>query len=177
RATAARRGSRPGACRPSSAPRRSELPGPAPPATPRRAAVPAGRAGASFATSGSRSPRVLLLDPHVVEADALGLLVETLRAGANRAKPEQIAVPDHRHLFVELPRLLLPERHALLGIGLAGQLGLELQDVLVGRPARPARREKDGVGRIVDGTDAGGERVVILGVVPPLHQGSPVDHL
>src|SRR5262249_58970268 len=63
----------------------------------------------------------LLLDPHVVEADALGLLVEALCRVADRAQPEQIAVPDHRHLVVELLGLLLPERHALLGIGLAGE--------------------------------------------------------
>src|SRR5690348_4231910 len=70
----------------------------------------------------------LLLDPHVVEADALGLVVEALRRVADGAQPEEVAVANHRHLLVELPRLLLPERRALLGIGLARQLGLELRD-------------------------------------------------
>src|SRR5215510_7071466 len=119
----------------------------------------------------------LLLDPHVVEADALGLLVEALRGVADRAEPEQIAVPDHRYLLIEEARLLLPERHALLGIGLPRQLGLDPQTLLVGVPTRPARGEKDGVGRIVEGADAGGERVVLLRVVPALHQSGPVDDL
>src|SRR5262245_15904284 len=122
-------------------------------------------------------PLTLFLDPHVVEADALGLLVEALCGVADRAKPEQVAVPDHRHLLVEQPRLLLPERRALLRIGLARQLGLDLGDVLVGRPARPARREKDDVGRVVEGADAGGERVVLLRIVAALHQGGPVHNL
>src|SRR5262249_47968887 len=133
------------------------------------------------AASDARQPPTvaptLLLDPHVVEADALGLLVEALRGVPDRAQPEEVAVPDHRHLVVEQPRLLLPERHALLGIGLARQLGLELLDVLVGRPARPARREKRGEGRVVKRADAGGERIVFLRVVPALDQGGPVDHL
>src|SRR5262252_1155042 len=115
-------------------------------------------AAGRYVFSNTRKPRswalTLLLDPHVVEADALGLLVEALRAVADRAKPEQIAVPDHRDLFVELPRVLLPERHALLGIRLARQLVLEPLDVFVGRPARPARAQKDGAGRVVEGTDA-----------------------
>src|SRR5437773_1462669 len=112
-------------------------------------------------SDGARHLTLLLLDPHVVEADALGLLVEALRGVADGPQPEEIAVADHRHLLVELPRLLLPQRHALLGIGLARQLGLELQDVLVGGPARPARRQKHRMGRIVEGADAGRERVVL----------------
>src|SRR5262249_56026947 len=118
----------------------------------------------------------LLLDPHVVEADPLGLLVEALRGVADRAKPEQVAVADHRHLLVELTRLLLPERHALLGIGLARQLGLEPLDVLVGRPAGPARREKDDVGRVVEGADPGAERALLLRLLPPLHPLRPLYH-
>src|SRR5262252_9244196 len=138
-------------------------------------------AAGRYVFSNTRKPRswalTLLLDPHVVEADALGLLVEALRAVADRTKPEQVAVPDHRNLLVELPRLLLPERHALLGIGLARQLGLEPQDALVGRPAGPGCGEEDDVGRVVEGADAGGERVVLLRIVPALHQRGPVDDL
>src|SRR5262245_22223 len=69
-----------------------------------------------------------LLEPHVVEPDALRLLVEPLHGGPGRAQPEEIAVTDHGDLLVELPRLLLPQGHPLLGIRLPGQLGLELGD-------------------------------------------------
>src|ERR1700716_4298488 len=47
----------------------------------------------------------LLLDPHVVEADALGLLVEALGRVADGAKPGEVAVADHRHFLVELTGL------------------------------------------------------------------------
>src|SRR5262249_39327088 len=105
-----------------------------------------------------------LLEPHVVEADALGLLVEALHGRPRRAQAEEIAVADHRHLLVELARLLLPQRHALLRIGLAYQLVLEFRDVLVRRPSRPVGRQVDVVGRIVEGSHAGGEDVVLLRV-------------
>src|SRR2546425_12615156 len=84
------------------------------------------RAGAGR-DDGARDLTPLLLDPHVVEANTLRLLVEALRGVPDCAQPEEIAVADHRDLLVELPGLLLPERHALLRIGLARQLGLELQ--------------------------------------------------
>src|SRR5215510_10861413 len=119
----------------------------------------------------------LLLDPHVGEPHPLGLLVEAPGRVADRAERGEVAVADHRHLLVDLARLLLPHRHALLGIGLARHLGLELQDVLVGGPARPARREEVHVGGVVDGADPGGERVVLLRVVAPLDQRGPVDDL
>src|SRR6267142_2054997 len=100
---------------------------------------------------------------------------KTLGRVADRAKRGEVAVANHRHLFVDLAGLLLPHRHALLGVHFARQLGLELQDVLVGGPARPIRGEEVDVGRVVDGADAGGERVVLLRVVAPLDQGGPVD--
>src|SRR2546427_7675533 len=78
-----------------------------------------------------------LLEPHVVEADALGLLVEALHARPRRAQAEEVTIADHRHLLVELARLLFPQRHTFLDIGLASQLLLKLGDVVVGRPARP----------------------------------------
>src|SRR5213596_3788825 len=126
------------------------------------------RTGTSARALRRREAVTSLVEPHVVEADALGLLVEALHRGPHRAQAEQVAVPDHGHLLVELPGLLLPQRHALLRIRLARELGLESQNVLVGGPARPARREVDVVSRVVEGAHAGGERVVLLRVVPPL---------
>src|SRR5262245_8527271 len=134
-----------------------------------RAAPPAWTAPAAL--------MALLLDPHVGEPHPLRLLVEALGRVADRAERGEVAVADDRHLLVDLARLLLPHRHALLGVDLARHLGLELQDVLVGRPARPARGEEVDMGRVVDGADAGGERVVLLRVVAPLEQGGPVDDL
>src|SRR5499426_2439292 len=118
-----------------------------------------------------------LLDPHVGEPHPLRLLVEALGRVADRAERGEVAVADDRHLLVDLAGLLLPHRHALLGVGLARHLGLELQDVLVRGPARPLRREKAPVGRVVDGADAGGEGVVLLPVVAAFDQRRPVDHL
>src|SRR6476469_3964205 len=46
--------------------------------------------------------RRLFLEPHVVEADALGGLVEALHGVARRPQPEEIAVADDRDLLVEL---------------------------------------------------------------------------
>src|SRR6266852_5232688 len=115
---------------------------------------------------GCTSPSArLFLQPDIVEAHALDRLVEALHRVAGRAEAEEVAVADDRHLLVELPGLLLPQRHALLGIGLPGQLRLQLQDALVGGPAGPARGEVDVVGRVVEGAHAGGEDVVLLGVV------------
>src|ERR1700730_8637566 len=112
---------------------------------------------------GCTSPSAeLLLQPDVVEAHALDRLVEALHRVAGRAEAEEVAVADDRHLLVELPGLLLPERHALLGIGLAGQLRLQLQDALVARPSGPARGEVDVVGRIVEGAHAGREHVIFF---------------
>src|SRR5262249_26382448 len=132
------------------------------------------------AASPARTPpaalTALLLDPHVDEPHPLHLLVVALRRVADRTQRGEVPAADYRYLVVDLARLLLPHRHALLGVGLARHLGLELQDVLVRGPPRPICREEVDVGRVVDGADAGGERVVLLRVVAPLDQGGPVDH-
>src|SRR4029077_527844 len=88
---------------------------------------------------GCTSPSArLFLQPDIVEAHPLRRLVDALHGVARGAEAEQIAVADDRHLLVELAGLLLPERHALLGVRLPRQLLLDLQDALVGGPARPA---------------------------------------
>src|SRR6185503_1608537 len=134
--------------------------------------------GSSASTRRTRyALRRSLLEPHVVEADAVRLLVEALHGGARGAEPEEIAVADDGDLLVEHARLLLPQGHALLGIRLAPQLFLKLGDVLVGGPARPARLEIDVMEGIVEGAHPGREHVVLLGIVPALHEGGPVHHL
>src|SRR5947209_19120423 len=112
------------------------------------------RAGAGR-DDGARDLTPLLLDPHVVEANTLRLLVEALRGVPDGAQPEEIAVADHRDLLVELSGLLRPERHTLLRHGLARQLGLEPQDVLVRGLSRPARGEQVGVERAVEAPNSG----------------------
>src|SRR5207245_3753825 len=97
------------------------------------------RRGAARLEAGARELTPLLLDPDVGEPDAPHLLVEALGRVADRAKPGEVAVADDRDLLVDLPGLLFPHRHPLLGVDLARHVGLKLQDVLVGRPAGPAR--------------------------------------
>src|SRR5947209_4750072 len=59
------------------------------------------------------SPPSLLVHPDVVEAGPLRLLVEALDLPGGRPEPVEVAVGDRRHLLVEEPRLLLPEREPL----------------------------------------------------------------
>src|SRR5262245_59469490 len=89
------------------------------------------------------SPDGLLVQPHAPESRALGLVVEPLAVLAHRAESEEVAVSRDRDLVVERLRHLLPEREALLVVGLAGELGAEGQELLVRRPAGPVGSEVD----------------------------------
>src|SRR2546427_281693 len=94
-----------------------------------------------------------------------------------RPEAEEVTIPDDRHLLVELSRLARPERIALPGVELAGQLVLELQDVLVAGPTRPDTGQVDVVGRVEEVAHPRGKGVVRHRVVPPLDQGRPVHDL
>src|SRR5688572_9161717 len=104
----------------------------------------------------------LFLEPDSPEPRALGLLTEALHRLADRAQTEEIAVARDRHLLVEELRGLLPQRVALLGIGLARHLRHQAVDLLVVRPARPVRPEIDVVRRVEEVAHAGREDVVLL---------------
>src|SRR5580765_1278409 len=119
----------------------------------------------------------LFLQPHPPEPRALGLLVEAHHRFPRGAQAEEVAVADDRNLVVEELGLLLPERIALLGVGLAGELGIDGGDLLVGRPPGPGRGEVDVMGRIEGIPDPRGEDVVLLRVHPALAQRGPVHHL
>src|SRR5262245_66192192 len=81
------------------------------------------------------------VQPHVVEARALGVLVEPLDVLLDGPQPVEVSQPDRRHLLVPEPRLLLPENTPPLGVGLARQLLGGPLDLLVTGPAGPRAGE------------------------------------
>src|SRR5262249_50770424 len=88
-----------------------------------------------------------LVQPDVVEARALRLLVEALDLAGRGPEPVEIPVANRRDLLVEEARLLLPEGEQLLGIGLPGELPIDGLDLLVAGPPRPRAREEGEGGR------------------------------
>src|SRR5262249_41279444 len=110
---------------------------------------------------GAPVPARLLVQPDVVEPRSLRFLVEALELLRRRPEPVEITVADRRHLLIPELVHLLPERVALLRIGLLRHLLHEPLNVRVAGPARPGTGQHCERRRLEDVAGAGGEGLVL----------------